>query len=66
MAFEIGNGIGNDAGLLPPTKAFDGTVFAGATVMEVAVGFRSLLPRAGEGLGMRGVEVGILVFWDGA
>ncbi len=31
--------------------------------MEVAVGFRSLLPRAGEGLGMRGVEGEILVFW---
>ena len=31
--------------------------------MGGAVGFRSLLPQAGEGLGMRGVEVGILVFW---
>ena len=52
MAYEIGSGKGNDAGLVPPTKTFEGRLFAGATVMDVAVGFRSIPFKGKAGMGL--------------
>ena len=54
FVFKIEKRKGKDAGLLPPTKAFEGRLCAGATVIGGAVGFRSFSFEGKVGMGSKG------------
>ncbi len=56
VAFEIETEKpkGNDTGLLPPTKAFEGRLCAGATVVCGAVGLRCFPFKGKVGIGSKG------------
>ncbi len=54
FVFEIGKPKGNDTGLLPPTKAFECRLCAGATVVCGADGLRCFPFKGKVGIGSKG------------